>query len=70
MHRRCPTSSGGTKRRDDGAVITAGGRVLAVTALGGSIADARTRAYEAVERISWPGEQHRSDIAAAAAVRV
>jgi phosphoribosylamine--glycine ligase len=48
----------------DGALVTAGGRVLNVTALGPSIAEARTRAYEAVSRISWPGMHARSDIAA------
>jgi phosphoribosylamine--glycine ligase len=56
-----------TSRRDDGAIVTAGGRVLAVTALGASLQEARSRAYDAVGRISWPGMQHRSDIAAAAA---
>jgi phosphoribosylamine--glycine ligase len=51
----------------DGAdVRTAGGRVLAVTATGSTIGAARARAYEAVERISWPGMQYRTDIAAAA----
>jgi phosphoribosylamine---glycine ligase len=53
-----------TSRRDDGAIVTAGGRVLAVTALGASLPEARSRAYDAVGRISWPGMQHRSDIAA------
>ena len=50
-----------------GAVRTAGGRVLNVTALGATLADARARAYEAAGRISWPGMQYRRDIAAAAA---
>jgi phosphoribosylamine--glycine ligase len=50
-----------------GAVRTAGGRVLNVTALGGTLADARARAYEAAGRISWPGMQYRRDIAATAA---
>ena len=45
-------------------VVTAGGRVLDVTALGGTIAEARERAYDAVGRISWPGMQYRTDIAA------
>ncbi len=54
----------GTKR--DGDVIrTAGGRVLAVSAIGPTVAAARTRAYDAVGRISWPRMQHRTDIAAA-----
>ena len=44
-------------------VLTAGGRVLGVTALAASLAGARERAYEAVSRISWDGEQHRGDIA-------
>jgi phosphoribosylamine--glycine ligase len=51
--------------RDGDALRTAGGRVLSVTAVAPTIADARSRAYEAVGRISWPGMQHRSDIAAA-----
>jgi len=44
-------------------VITSGGRVLGVTALGDDIAQARQRAYDAVGRISFPGAQYRSDIA-------
>jgi phosphoribosylamine--glycine ligase len=52
--------------RDGDDIRTAGGRVLAVTALAPTIAAARTRAYDAVNRISWPGMQHRTDIAAAA----
>jgi phosphoribosylamine--glycine ligase len=47
-------------------LVTAGGRVLDVTALGGTIAEARERAYAAAGRISWPGMQYRTDIAAAA----
>jgi phosphoribosylamine--glycine ligase len=50
-----------------GALTTAGGRVLDVTATGPTIAFARERAYEAVGLITWPGVQFRSDIAAAAA---
>jgi phosphoribosylamine--glycine ligase len=49
-----------------GAVQTAGGRVLDVTALGATLAEARSRAYEAAGRISWPGMQYRRDIAGAA----
>lgn len=45
--------------------MTAGGRVLTVTALGDTIAAARRRAYEAVACISWPGVQYRRDVAAA-----
>jgi phosphoribosylamine--glycine ligase len=51
--------------RDGDAIRTAGGRVLAVTALAPTVADARARAYEAAGLISWPGMQHRTDIAAA-----
>jgi phosphoribosylamine--glycine ligase len=50
-----------------GELVTAGGRVLNVTALAPSIAAARERAYEAVKAISWPGMQYRTDIALEAA---
>ena len=43
-------------------VVTSGGRVLCVCALGEDIADAQRRAYEQVSGISWPGEFHRHDI--------
>jgi phosphoribosylamine--glycine ligase len=52
-----------------GRVVTAGGRVLAVSARGTSIADARDRAYAAVDLIAFDGMQRRTDIAAAAALR-
>jgi phosphoribosylamine--glycine ligase len=52
----------GTALRD-GEVVTAGGRVLNVTALGPSAAEARERAYAAVDRIEFDGAQHRNDIA-------
>ncbi len=50
-----------------GAVVTSGGRVLGVTALGATLDEARTRAYGGVDAISWPGMQHRGDIALDAA---
>jgi phosphoribosylamine--glycine ligase len=50
----------------DGGLVTAGGRVLAVTGQGADLAQARSRAYEAVGHVSWPGLHHRNDIAAAA----
>ncbi|GAB4385429.1 MAG: phosphoribosylamine--glycine ligase [Phycisphaerales bacterium] len=56
----------GTSRNDDGSIVTAGGRVLSVTALGRDLAEARQRAYAAVRVIRFPGMQYRSDIAAAA----
>jgi phosphoribosylamine---glycine ligase len=54
----------GTAAAPDGCIVTAGGRVLDVTATGASIAAARARAYDAVAAISWPGVQYRRDIAA------
>jgi phosphoribosylamine---glycine ligase len=53
----------GTARRPDGTLVTAGGRVLDVTASGANLADARQRAYEAAAKISWPGVHYRRDIA-------
>jgi phosphoribosylamine--glycine ligase len=50
-------------RRENGAVVTAGGRVLAITALGETVAEARARAYDAVARISFEGAHFRRDIA-------
>jgi phosphoribosylamine--glycine ligase len=54
--------------RQDGAFVTAGGRVLNVTGLGPTPEDARERAYAALARIRFDGAQHRSDIAARVAV--
>ncbi|MEU2506101.1 phosphoribosylamine--glycine ligase [Streptomyces sp. NPDC007863] len=56
----------GTKRDGD-AVVSAGGRVLSVTATGSDLAEARERAYAAVGRIRLDGSQHRTDIALKAA---
>ena len=53
---------GGTAVRD-GTVVTNGGRSLSVTATGDTIRDARARAYDAVELISFDGAQYRRDIA-------
>ena len=47
----------------DGSLVTAGGRVLGVTAVGGTIADAKKQAYEAVGRINFEGARYRRDIA-------
>ena len=58
----------GTKRQD-GKVVTSGGRVLAVTALGETVAAARERAYETVSRIHFEGSHYRRDIAASATGR-
>ena len=54
----------GTERDPSGRIVTAGGRVLGVTATGRGLETARERAYDAVARIRWAGEHHRSDIAA------
>ncbi len=48
-------------------LVTNGGRILSVTGLGSTVADARVAAYEAAGRIDFPGMRYRSDIAAAAA---
>ncbi|MGW6860519.1 phosphoribosylamine--glycine ligase [Streptomyces xanthophaeus] len=58
----------GTRREGD-EVVSAGGRVLSVTATGSDLAEARDKAYKAVARIRLDGSQHRTDIAAKAAER-
>jgi phosphoribosylamine---glycine ligase len=57
----------GTRVDEEGRVVTAGGRVLAVTAVGEDLTQARDRAYEAVAHLDIPGAQYRTDIAARAA---
>ena len=52
----------GTAFNETGEVVTAGGRVIAVTVLGDSITDARTKAYREAEKIHFDGEYHRKDI--------
>ncbi|WP_148612042.1 phosphoribosylamine--glycine ligase [Nocardioides rubriscoriae] len=54
----------GTALSASGDLVTAGGRVLAVVATGGSVAQARAAAYDGVAAISFAGAQHRTDIAA------
>ncbi len=56
----------GTARRADGALVSAGGRVLSVTATGPDLATARAQAYALVASVELPGSHHRSDIALAA----
>jgi phosphoribosylamine---glycine ligase len=53
----------GTARDEHGSIVTAGGRVLSVTALGASAADAREAAYAAADMIEFEGKQLRRDIA-------
>jgi phosphoribosylamine--glycine ligase len=52
----------GTRRDEHGRLVTDGGRVLGVTALGQDLREARERAYEAVRRIHFPGMHYRTDI--------
>lgn len=52
---------GGTAMKD-GWLVTSGGRVLSVCAMGDTLAEARQKAYAAVEKISFPGMQYRRDI--------
>jgi phosphoribosylamine--glycine ligase len=52
----------GTRRGEAGELLAAGGRVLNVCALGRDVAEARARAYAAVDAIDWPGGFHRRDI--------
>lgn len=56
----------GTARADDGTIMTAGGRVLGVTATGTDLEQARERAYAACDRIHFEGKILRRDIGAAA----
>jgi phosphoribosylamine--glycine ligase len=51
----------GTKR-DGKNLVTAGGRVLGVTAVGGKLEEARSRVYLGIDRIAWPGMHFRKDI--------
>jgi phosphoribosylamine--glycine ligase len=53
----------GTRRRDDGAVVSSGGRVLSCTATGASLRDARDAAYRLVASVHLDGGQWRTDIA-------
>jgi phosphoribosylamine--glycine ligase len=56
----------GTALTEEGLVVSAGGRVLAVTAVGTDLAAARQAAYERVGRVRLAGAHWRSDIALAA----
>ena len=52
----------GTARAPDGSLVTAGGRVLGVTATGPTLDEALSRCYESASRISWEGLHYRRDI--------
>jgi phosphoribosylamine--glycine ligase len=53
----------GTRRRDDGAIVSSGGRVLSIMGVGATLAEARDRAYALAKTVDLPGGQQRSDIA-------
>ena len=57
----------GTRRRDDGATVSAGGRVLSVVGTGPSLTEARDDAYRKVGEVHLAGSHHRTDIALRAA---
>lgn len=57
----------GTARRDDGSVVSSGGRVLSVVGVGDDLTAARASAYATLEGIRLPGSHFRSDIGLAAA---
>ena len=57
----------GTARRDDGAIVSSGGRVLSVVGTGADLAEARAAAYQILGSIRLPGSHFRSDIGLAAA---
>ncbi|HLT60087.1 MAG TPA: phosphoribosylamine--glycine ligase [Microlunatus sp.] len=59
----------GTALDDQGGLVSAGGRVLAVVGVGDDLDRARALAYQGLERIELPGSFHRADIAAAAAAQ-
>ncbi|MBP0048402.1 phosphoribosylamine--glycine ligase [Marinobacterium sp. AK62] len=69
----CPEGSkifhAGTKLDEDGNVVTAGGRVLCVTALGDSVTEAQQRAYALLQEVSWKDAYFRTDIAYRAIAR-
>jgi phosphoribosylamine--glycine ligase len=58
----CVTFHAGTALEADGRLLTTGGRVLCVTALGDSVRAAQRRAYEAVDQVRFAGAQFRRDI--------
>jgi phosphoribosylamine--glycine ligase len=57
----------GTARRDDGAIVSSGGRVLSVVGTGPDLAAARSAAYDIIGSIKLPGSHFRTDIGLAAA---
>ncbi len=64
----CHVIQAGTAHDGAGRLVTAGGRVLAVTAVGADLTEARAKAYDGVDSISFAGAQWRTDIALEAAL--
>jgi phosphoribosylamine--glycine ligase len=52
----------GVAMDDHRRLVTAGGRVLSVTALGRDLGEARAHAYDGVSKLSWPGMHYRTDV--------
>jgi phosphoribosylamine--glycine ligase len=59
----------GTLEAKDGHIVTHGGRVLCATALGGTVAEAQSLAYNLVKRVCWDGVYYRTDIGYRASAR-
>ena len=57
----------GTARRDDGAIVSSGGRVLSVVGTGSDLSEARSAAYSVIKSIRLPGSHFRTDIGLSAA---
>lgn len=58
----CVVFHAGTSAQEDGKLLTSGGRVLCVTALGDTVREAQKRAYEAAAQVKFSGAQYRKDI--------
>ena len=65
----CKVFHAGTAEDDQGRIVTSGGRVLCVTALGERVSRARDRAYDGVAAIHWDEALYRRDIAYRAVAR-
>ncbi|WP_083006333.1 phosphoribosylamine--glycine ligase [Halomonas sp. GT] len=66
---QCKVFHAGTTQAADGSILTAGGRVLCVTALGNTVSAAQQQAYQGVKAIHWEGAEFRRDIAFRAIAR-
>jgi phosphoribosylamine--glycine ligase len=52
----------GTKRSDDGTVLTSGGRVIAVSSLGNTVSEALAQSYKSIDGFNFEGKYYRRDI--------